>query len=238
MTMTTKTTPINASPTSTNLNTMSNNTKKQRNIYVVGASDNYANWMEGTIVRDMFSADLVVFTGGEDVCPRLYNQPAHPKSSFNIRRDKEELHEFEQAVAAKKPMIGICRGSQFLCVMAGGILVQHSQHPSFHNIDTFTEDVINVTSSHHQRQYPFHMKLEEDYKLLGWTVGLSPVMEGDGLALPDGSLPELASAEVEIAYYPKINALAIQSHPEWDMSSVKSTAYFRALLDKHLSGGL
>ena len=43
-----------------------------RKIYVVGYGRSYANWMQGEIVPDMKDADLVLFTGGEDISSELY----------------------------------------------------------------------------------------------------------------------------------------------------------------------
>jgi putative glutamine amidotransferase len=200
----------------------------KRKIFVVGGDNGYANWMEGEIIQDMNDADLVVFTGGEDVSPWLYAADAHPSTCYNVRRDEAEVAEFKKARGLGFPMVGICRGSQFLCAMAGGKLVQHQHHPSRHNINTKDGLVIEVTSSHHQRQYPFGLC---EFELIGWC-SLSPFAWGEENEDLSGK------PEVEIAYYPKIKALAIQSHPEWQDLDSPSIAYFRNLLDKHMEGAL
>lgn len=42
-------------------------------IYVVGGADNYVNFIENVqLVEKLEDAQLVVFTGGEDVTPSLY----------------------------------------------------------------------------------------------------------------------------------------------------------------------
>lgn len=60
-----------------------------------------------------------LFTGGQDVssCPE---------------RDKEETLLLQKALEADKPILGICRGLQFINVFLGGTLWQDipSQHPS------------------------------------------------------------------------------------------------------------
>lgn len=188
---------------------------QNRKIYVVGGSEGYANWMQGVIVETMEEADLVVFTGGEDVDPSLYGKSAHPQTFFNRERDIDEMAEFLKAEKLKKPMIGICRGSQFLCVMAGGILVQHQRHPNWHPIETNDGRVIMVTSTHHQRQYPWVLE-EGSFKVIGWC-NISPYSQGENDKDDLSGNPKTPSEEleeVEICYYPKINALAIQSHPE------------------------
>jgi gamma-glutamyl-gamma-aminobutyrate hydrolase PuuD len=147
-----------------------------------------------------------------------------------MERDIKEMAAYRMARSMDKPLLGICRGAQFLCVMAGGILVQHQRHPSNHKIRvTSSVHEITVTSSHHQRQYPFGCNLS--FMLLGWC-NLSPFSYGEDDEELGGDKPE-----VEVAYYPKIRALAIQSHPEWQTySKTKEDSdaieYFQEQLDK------
>lgn len=204
----------------------------KRKIYVVGGDYRYANWMEGEITHDLKTADLVVFTGGSDVNPYLYSKKANPQTIYNDRRDEFEIEMFQQCRKYNKKLIGICRGAQFLCVMAGGTLVQHMFHPSVHNMKT-KDGNVRVTSLHHQRQNPWennHVKFE----LIGWCENLSPYNEGEGKHDKINGNPE-----VEIALYPDIQALAIQSHPEmaypsawpWEDTYIQ---YCRDILDSHV----
>jgi len=74
------------------------NMKKERKIYVVGGSKSYANWMEPSfITNDITNADLVLFTGGEDVTPALYGESENPRTGNNLDRDMKELEEFKKA---------------------------------------------------------------------------------------------------------------------------------------------
>jgi len=88
-----------------------NKMNNKRKIYVVGHADNYANWMQGKLVDKMEDADLVVFTGGADVDPRMYKEPKNPNTCSNFHRDIQEAKEFYLANKLKKRIIGICRGS-------------------------------------------------------------------------------------------------------------------------------
>lgn len=184
--------------------------REKPKIYVVGSSTHYANWMEGTLVPTVEEADIVVFTGGEDVDPLMYKQERNPKTSSNISRDLEEEKIFLQAKELNKKMVGICRGSQFLCVMAGGTLVQHQENPLYvHDLITYTGDDVETTSTHHQAQNPYGL-MPRDYQILAWTSGISPMHE-------NGRKQELyvpGMKECEVVYYDKINALGIQGHPE------------------------
>jgi gamma-glutamyl-gamma-aminobutyrate hydrolase PuuD len=209
----------------------------KRKIYVVGGSNDYANWMQGELVKTVEEADLIVATGGEDWFPGWYqnNTRSHPTVSWNLDRDEYEMPIFKQAIAMGKKLIGICRGAQGGCVLAGGALVQHQGNPSYiHRVKSFnTDKEILVTSSHHQAQYPFNLKEGEDYKILQWTEGVKPKFLDYQTQAPAGLV------DVETAIYPKINFLAIQSHPEWQMrDNPESVEYFRNLLDMHMKGQL
>ena len=78
-----------------------------------------------TVVEDIQFADLVCFTGGEDVSPHLYGQPVHPLTFSSVRRDEKEKAIFDACCERNLPMVGICRGGQFLNVMSGGKMYQH-----------------------------------------------------------------------------------------------------------------
>jgi len=209
---------------------------KNRCIYVVGPSIDYADWMQGKLVSSMEDADLVVFTGGEDVSPNLYGDSKHPTTSCNPNRDGYETGIYHQALQLKKPMIGICRGSQFLCVMNGGKLVQHQQNsPYLHLIKTFDDKLLEITSEHHQAAYPWNLKHGEDFKTLAWTNGFSKFhFDGKGNEL----LYAKEKCEVETIYYPKTKCLGIQGHPEWMNEGHPTVVYLQNLLDKFMENEL
>lgn len=201
----------------------------KRKIYVVGASKHYMNWMQGELVNDMEKADLVVFTGGEDVSPFFYNRKSHPTTSASSYRDKYERGEFIKAQELNKHCIGICRGSQFLCVMSNGILVQDQENPSYiHPINTYDGKIINISSTHHQAQFPFLLP-ENEYKILGWTNGASDYHWGQSYQ-EELNPPK----ECEIVYYSKTKCLGIQGHPEDIMDYQETIDYLRDLLDKFM----
>lgn len=180
-------------------------------IYVVGGDTSYAAWIPSAkIVDNLNEADLALFTGGADVDPSLYGQPRGKYTTTNIERDLYEKEIFNECRKNNIPMLGICRGSQFLCVMAGGKLIQHQENPKYiHNITTHYGD-ISITSTHHQSAYLRGLSRWVDYDLIGWT---SPCLSKVHL---DGNNNNIASIdkEAEIVKYPRINALGIQGHPE------------------------
>jgi putative glutamine amidotransferase len=75
----------------------------------------------------------LLLTGGEDVDPKRYGAPPHPKlGEINPLRDATEIALLEAARSRRLPVLAICRGIQLLNVAYGGTLYQDlpSEHPS------------------------------------------------------------------------------------------------------------
>lgn len=69
--------------------------------------------------------DAVLLPGGDDVSPRWYGHPPHPKlGSVSEARDALEIDVAIRALSDALPVLGICRGAQVLAVAAGGNLWQ------------------------------------------------------------------------------------------------------------------
>ncbi len=70
--------------------------------------------------------DGLVIAGGPDVEPVRYGAEVDPRTGPPARaRDTWELALIEAALAARVPLLGVCRGMQLLNVALGGTLVQH-----------------------------------------------------------------------------------------------------------------
>ncbi|SMQ15135.1 putative glutamine amidotransferase [Streptomyces sp. Ag82_O1-12] len=70
--------------------------------------------------------DGVVIAGGPDVEPVRYGAEREPRTGPPApERDAWELALIDAALAARVPLLGICRGMQLLNVALGGTLVQH-----------------------------------------------------------------------------------------------------------------
>jgi gamma-glutamyl-gamma-aminobutyrate hydrolase PuuD len=181
------------------------------------------------LLQEPESVKLVVFTGGEDLHPEMYGGKDRGVSIYNIRRDKMEIEVFKVCMKHDIKMVGICRGLQFLNVMAGGKLWQHvnNHNPTFHEIHSpavGTEILVN--SYHHQM-----------------------------VVLPSGSIPLLwaqpkvstfyfdyecrahsdVEMEVEAAIYPDINAFGVQYHPEWMVEKAAGHKLFLSMVRAFLS---
>jgi len=72
------------------------------------------------------AVDGLLFSGGSDLDPDLYDQEPHPATSGVVaERDLAELALLEAALARDMPVLAVCRGSQVLNIARGGDLVQH-----------------------------------------------------------------------------------------------------------------
>lgn len=77
------------------------------------------------INRFMELCDGFLFTGGQDVSPGLYGEEPLPGKSVTCpERDRMEKKLLERAVLWDKPVLGICRGIQFINAALGGTLYQ------------------------------------------------------------------------------------------------------------------
>ncbi len=84
----------------------------------------YVNNAE-TIENFVRLCDGFVFSGGADVHPKRYGEQIKPTcEKVQAYRDELEFKVFEQAIKTKKPILGICRGMQFINVALGGTLYQ------------------------------------------------------------------------------------------------------------------
>jgi putative glutamine amidotransferase len=72
------------------------------------------------------AVDGLLFSGGSDIDPELYDQDAHPETDDVVTaRDRAEIALLQAALERDMPVLAVCRGSQVLNVARGGDLVQH-----------------------------------------------------------------------------------------------------------------
>jgi putative glutamine amidotransferase len=69
--------------------------------------------------------DGLVLMGGSDVCPESYGEKAlRPEWNGDRIRDDYEIALLRAVMAARKPVLGVCRGAQIINVAQGGTLWQ------------------------------------------------------------------------------------------------------------------
>jgi putative glutamine amidotransferase len=70
--------------------------------------------------------DAVILSGGGDLDPAGYGAPPHPETTrVQPERDRAELNLLAAALAARVPVLAICRGLQIVNTSRGGTLRQH-----------------------------------------------------------------------------------------------------------------
>lgn len=200
--------------------------------------------MQTFLDGDMFAdTDLVVFTGGEDVHPSVYKEKSmHPSTYSFMRRDNREMSVFRSCRQRGIPMVGICRGAQFLTAMNGGSIVQDvTGHAiaSHHSImSTKTQGLHFVTSTHHQMMNP----TGTNHEVLAVALGLSTKYE---LGSREVDIRELVAKnwgvnsvgrikEPEVVWYPDTKSLAVQFHPERMDEKSSGYNFFHNLLEEYI----
>jgi GMP synthase-like glutamine amidotransferase len=194
--------------------------KGKPSVYIAGGDADYEalflahGWY---IAEEVRYADLVQFTGGEDVSPELYGEQQHETTSCNRARDAREVILYQNCYEASMPMAGICRGGQFLNVMCGGKMWQdvnnHGLYGTHKVVDMDTSETFEATSTHHQMMRPG--KGGEVVARAGLATNMEFMMgdEKFDIAVHD---PEKQMLDVESVWYKDNKVLCFQPHPEFD----------------------
>jgi gamma-glutamyl-gamma-aminobutyrate hydrolase PuuD len=188
------------------------------------------------LFTDPNSICAMVFTGGPDISPDLYNHK-NMASSVNTKRDQIEVYYFNEAMKLGIPVAGICRGAQLFCAMAGGSLIQDvtCHAGGDHDIVTNDGEIFKVTSAHHQMQYLGDLAEGEDYTLLSKgaeTRSRHYIHNGSKIKAEEAE--EIMTIEPDAVYYHKIKALGVQYHPEWMSPNSRGYTYFLELINEYV----
>lgn len=183
------------------------------------------------IVKNPDDADIIVWTGGEDINPALYGHSEHPTTWYS-NRDNHEVEMYLRYVNTGKLLVGICRGHQLLSAMNGAVLFQdvdrhgggsHGHDCKYLNAAGGIEQ-ISVSSVHHQMVDP--RTSSRPYEIWAWTNRSTyRDYETDERRPPDPELPD-----IEAIWWPETKCFGIQGHPEY--SNKVCTEYFFCMLER------
>lgn len=176
---------------------------------------------------DLDKSDIVIFTGGEDIQPSLYNEKSLGSERgcyYAPLRDTHELSVLKLVVPHQnKFLVGICRGAQLLCCYPnGGKLWQDvgGHGNGVHSVfDVASKTVVKLNSVHHQMMRP-----TPDGEILAfakkstWKTAEGYSWKGD----PD--------VDPEVVWFPKTRSFCFQAHPEFGHEETHK--YFFHLMDK------
>lgn len=179
--------------------------------------------------------DGLMLPGGPDADPTFYGEEPHPKIGMTLyQKDRFEIALIKAALAADKPIFGICRGIQIMNVAMGGTLYQdlESQYPELkiqhpqatlgqfatHHVELtagsklaklYGRSTIKVNSRHHQA-----------VKAVGKGLKVTAVA-------PDGVVEGMESTDTDLF-------LGVQWHPEnmWQQEDPQQLVVFQDFLDR------
>ena len=169
--------------------------------------------------------DGLVFTGGRDVDPALYDQTRHEETDEpDQRRDRFELALMRAALDAGVPFLAIGRGLHILTLARGGTLAQHLPGHRATKARYAPHDVVlsgdsllgrllgtqvKVPAAHHQAPY----RLGEGLTVAGWSTDgeVTEALEVTGHRFgvgvqwhpEEGDDPRLLAAFLEAAAQPR-----------------------------------
>jgi len=177
------------------------------------------------------SCDGFLLTGGYDISPALYGQEKLPVCGDGTDGlDRMEAALLPRILAADKPVLGICRGLQFLNIALGGTLWQDlpTQHPSNigHSMeapyDRFVHKVLQPEDSSLLKIIPareFSVNSAHHQGICTLGEGLFPAACSE-----DGLIEAICKPDQRFVY-------AVQWHPE-DLFRIdaNASALFAALI--------
>jgi putative glutamine amidotransferase len=108
--------------------------------------------------------DGLLLCGGSDVDPKHYGEDINGSVGIDAERDAAEFELMNAFIAAGKPIMGICRGHQFINVYFGGSLYQNIEEAELHKggkahlvtsepdsvVRSLYGESFSVNSTHHQ----------------------------------------------------------------------------------------
>lgn len=163
---------------------------------------------EGVVINDpdqIKDYDLVLLHGGGDVHKSFYD------TTCKTSPDEIDLFEsacIDRAIELNLRIFGICKGAQWLCLKAGGSLIEEIKgHEAINHLVYLKEDDESIwtNSSHHQAMDPRKLFLTE-YKVYGVACMRSDKEQKGFVTYCD---------DYEILGFKKIRGFAVQGHPEW-----------------------
>ena len=105
-----------------------------------GNLQNYINAIEGVGAEAIaeyppkmdHTYDGLILCGGVDIHPKWYNEEINGSIGIDTDMDEVEFAVMDAFVKARKPVMAVCRGHQFVNVYFGGSLHQHIPEAELH----------------------------------------------------------------------------------------------------------
>lgn len=159
--------------------------------------------------KDLTRADGLVLPGSsQDMNPRLWGEKDQCSNDVNDALDESQWRLMDLAVSRRMPVLGICRGMQFINVYFGGTLIQDLPCSSAHKM-TVPEQYHDVMCGENSRLRPLIGEASEVNTRHHQGVGRI----GEGLQA-DAVWNDGEDAVVEAISHQCDPVLGLQWHPE------------------------
>ncbi len=141
----------------------------------------------------------IILSGGNDINPTSFGEEVQEGLSLSLRRDLVETELLNIAIEKKLPVLGICRGMQFINTFFGGKVTdlrkRYSHLPSKNHQITITakQDLFGTESSVNS----YH----------NWGITQTELAEPLKIFAKNGEI-------IEGIYHPTLPIIGIQWHPE------------------------
>lgn len=189
------------------------------------------NTDEEIIAAQLAKVDGLIISGGYDVNPLVFGEEPHRLLGMTVDdRDTFDILLIKAALAAKKPIFGICRGIQIINAACGGTLYQDC---------TLAEDSY---VKHWQGNQPAHrthtVQIEKNsalYAALGETALVNSFHHMALKAVAPGFKITARAADGIIEAFEKEQGsfvLAVQFHPEMLHRDADMLQLFKLLIEK------
>ena len=179
----------------------------------------------GDAKQQMAQVDSLLLPGGDDINPAMYGQARLPTTDEpNIEFDGFEKGCTDVALDKKMPLLGICRGEQFLAAATGGKLFQRieAQHPSPLKVEHWDDAAAKDRSLRKNSDHGHQIMLDPSsrlHKILGPVSKAVNTIHHQAIAVvgplffpiawsPDGIIEGIQRKDVPWQS-------GVQFHPEW-----------------------
>jgi putative glutamine amidotransferase len=155
------------------------------------------------LLRAATLASVLVVLGGEDVTPALYGGAStYPGSGHHEPwADEVTAAAIRARIAARTPLLGICRGLQLLNVALGGTLVQDLPGHTAAARDPFVTTTLHPARAGYPLDLPHEVRCTHHQAVGALAPGLSVIARA-----VDGTIEAVAHTAAP--------ALGVQFHPE------------------------
>jgi len=198
--------------------------------------NNYVKYLEGFGIRLMIIPNItknletytkvkgIIISGGNDINPQSYGGNKTDSVYLSAERDSTEENLLRIAIEKKIPVLGICRGYQFINVFFGGKLIggineKEKRHVGItHRVDVIDEKCMELLGDGFEVNSYHNFGVDESVKSKDLEVF---AQANDGI--------------IEGMFHPKLPIAGIQWHPERKSPDMASNEkIIKAFLNKKL----